>query len=112
MKIKSFTIENTWFSVLRSHGWGNGYAIVPPGHPAHGKSCNEINVDVHGRLTLAVSTDQEWKYLPEGTPKNHWVVGFDTTHHGDTMKNWSKEAVEVETQRLVEQLEKMVNAPD
>lgn len=107
MKIQSFTVENNWLPTI-PHGWGNGYAIIPPGHPAHGKSYDDINVDVHGGLTFAESTEDEWHHLPEGTPKDHWVVGFNTAHYGDTIEKWPKERVEAETRRLVEQLETMV----
>jgi hypothetical protein len=106
MKIESFTIENIWLHNM-DHGWGNGYVIIPPGHPAHGKHYDEIDVDVHGGLTLS-GPAIDWEYIPEGTPEDHWIFGFDTAHYGDSLENWSEEAVKAETQRLVEQFEKMV----
>lgn len=109
--MKTFVIENTWLNGI-PHGWGNGYVIIPPVHPAYGKDYDDIDVDVHGGLTFAMSTDEGWDHFPEGTPKGHWCMGFDTAHSGDTLQRWPKEAVEAEAQRLKEQLEAMVSTQD
>lgn len=109
--MKTFVVKTDFLPSV-PHGWGNGYVIIPPGHPAHGKDYDDINVDVHGGLTFAVSTDEEWTHFPEGTPKDHWCVGFDTGHSWDTIEKWPKEAVEAETQRLKEQLEAMVSTQE
>ena len=41
MKLKSFTVENTWLE-YSPHGWGNGYVAVPPKHPLHGMDYDKI----------------------------------------------------------------------
>lgn len=83
------TKEITWLSIDR--GWGNGYVHLPKGHKWYGVDYDDIPVDIHGGLTYAREED------------DHWVIGFDTAHYQDNKQNWSKEAVEAETQRLLEQ---------
>lgn len=80
-------------------GWGNGYVHLPPEHPFHGVDYDEIPVEVHGGLTYAENE------------KGAWVVGFDTSHHGDTLEKWPMEEVEAETIRLKEQLERLYEKP-
>lgn len=90
-------------------GWGNGYVALPFGHVYHGCDYDFINqdIDVHGGLTFSEQVTQKfidaWPELDqddEGT----WLIGFDTGHYGDTLENWSKEEVEKETERLLDQL--------
>lgn len=62
-----------------------GYAAVPPGHPLHGKSCDDVDVDVHGGLTYANQCDGEICHIPKpGEPDNVWWFGFDCAHCDDT----------------------------
>lgn len=49
------------------YGAVNGYVQIPEGHPWHGKSYDDIDVDVHGGLTYGCG---EW-------------IGFDCMHCGD-----------------------------
>ena len=83
-------------------GWGNGYVAIPPSHCLYGKGENSLSVSgkikVHGGLTYAQHGDGDY------APKHWWVFGFDTSHIGDTLTNWPKEAVEDETKRLFCQL--------
>jgi hypothetical protein len=108
--MKYFIVENTWLpSLYSSHGWGNGYVIIPKGHPDHGKDYDDIEVDVHGGLTFSKALE-DLKDWPCGdaigeAEEGGWVVGFDTAHSGDTIENWPKEEVEKETIRLMEQLQ-------
>ena len=95
--------ENNWL-IGMDHGFGNGYVVIPKGHPYHGQDYDNIPVDVHGDLTFAEpASGLEWKELqPED--KEGWVVGFDTSHWGDTSVNWSESEVVKETIRLRDQL--------
>ena len=81
-------------------GWGNGYVAIPPIHPAYKMDYDTLMYDLkaHGGITY---TD-----FGDGTnaPKDWWVFGFDTSHFGDTLSNWPKEAVEAETKKLFCQL--------
>jgi hypothetical protein len=83
-------------------GWGNGYVAIPPSHCLYGKGENSLSVSgkikVHGGLTYAQHGDGDY------APKHWWVFGFDTSHFGDTIEKWPKEAVEDETKRLFCQL--------
>lgn len=94
-------------------GWGNGYVLIPAGHPLHGKDYDDINeyVEVHGGLTFSKLVDEELIERSENDePKldnndiGKWMVGFDTAHWNDTIQNWPKERVQRETESLKQQL--------
>lgn len=104
-QIKSFVIENTWLSRRISEiGWGNGYVIIPEGHPWHGMNYDDIPADVHGGLTFGEFVPDDIKETnPFSAYKGQFIIGFDTCHLHDTLDNWPKEAVEMEAQRLKEQ---------
>jgi len=93
-----------------SHGWGNGYVLLPKEHPLHGKSYDEIHplipsLNVHGGLTFSTKASTlTWEKLPKHN-KTDWVVGFDTAHFNDDPVVWTKARVLEETRRLKEQLE-------
>lgn len=107
--MKTFLIKNDWLASA-SHGWGNGYVIVPVGHPAHGKYYDEIDVDVHGGLTFAKSVNEliEDNSVFSDDDKDGWVFGFDTWHYRDNIDEWPEEKVQEETDRLKQQLIDMI----
>jgi len=103
-------------------GWGNGYVLLPPGHPFHGKDYNNIEAYAHGGLTFA-SLYKSWNQLKNyedsgfdyqmdeklakvvkkyGSDflKDHWCIGFDTAHYGNDLTTCSKEYVWNETKAL------------
>lgn len=101
--MKTFVRENTWLNGL-SHGWGNGYVVIPNGHKLHGCPYDDMDVHVNGGLTFAEMADScDWEELDE-SDLGGWVVGFDTCHAWDNQDNWAKEAVENETEKLKLQL--------
>lgn len=70
-----------------------GYVAVPPGHPAHGKEYDDVDVRVHGGLTFAKPCFEEGPicHVPEpGEPDNVWWLGFDCVHGGDRHPALSK----------------------
>lgn len=78
--------------VLRNHlGVFCGYIGLPPGHPWHGQSYDEIGhkVDVHGGLTFAnrcaeVDGIEAICHVPApGRPADVWWLGFDCGHPFD-----------------------------
>lgn len=102
-----------WFvkkNVFPNHegefGWGNGYAILPPGHPFHGKHHDDIpGVVVHGGLTFSGKvSDFDWNGLDQ-FDENCWIIGFDTCHDGDTIEEWSRDKVIEHTKFLLNQLQ-------
>jgi len=108
--MKTFVKEIFKFPRYRmDFGWGNGYIIIPKGHPLYNKTCSEINdliptLKVHGGLTSARSVNSiDCKELPKGS-KGGWIIGFHTAHYGDSLTKWSKEAVIKETEELKKQL--------
>jgi hypothetical protein len=105
--MKTFIKENTWLHGS-NHGWGNGYVLIPKGHPMHGKHYDDIDVDVHGGLTFSEKAEdcKGWQSI-EPEDMDCWVVGFDTAHWNDSVFNWPKEKVLHETQDLARQLEAM-----
>jgi hypothetical protein len=108
-----FIVENKWnYADYGIHaGWGNGYVVIPPDHPLWGKSYDELNehIDIHGGLTYAsfvFMNGHWWEEIPHTVNPEGWVVGFDTNHYEDTLELWPKEAVILETSRLMGQLMK------
>ncbi len=61
-----------------------GYVGVPPGHPWHGKSYDDVDVRVHGGLTYANGCAEHLCHVPApGEPDAlHWF-GFDCNHAFD-----------------------------
>lgn len=108
--MKWFVVENTWLSrdiTIMGFGWGNGYVLIPSGHPFHGLPYDDIDVWVHGGLTYGGSvTEQTVEHYLELVQEDigTWMVGFDTAHYDDTLAKWPKEAVEEETKRLRKQI--------
>jgi hypothetical protein len=68
-----------WVVVNNRVGYRCGYARVPLGHPWHGKSHNDLNVEVHGGLTFAEAD------VPCDAPgaDTDWWLGFDCAHAFD-----------------------------
>lgn len=61
-----------------------GYVGVAPGHPAHGKSYDDIDVEVHGGLTYAAACEPPICHVPKpGQPDALWWMGFDAAHCWD-----------------------------
>jgi len=85
-------------------GWGNGYVLIPKNNHLHGN--DYINVDVHGGLTFSGLVDAKMvEYLElDKEDEGKWCVGFDTSHYGDNLSEWSKEKVQEETEKLKNQL--------
>ena len=109
--MKAFVKENTWLSrSIMDFGWGNGYVVIPSGHPLNGIDYDEIHskipsLQVHGGLTFSKCVDDlDWDVIPENS-EGGWVVGFDTCHCDDTLDMWSKKSVKLEALRLKQQLE-------
>lgn len=69
------------------HGAWCGYVAVPPGHPLHGKSYGDEEVDalsVHGGVTYGEACSGKVCHVPEpGEPDDVWWLGFDCVHGGD-----------------------------
>ena len=111
--MKTVVKDNTWLTERvpdpENYGWGNGYVLIPKGHPLHGKDYDEINefIDIHGGLTYSQEVTEEFLQFDELDTEDigSWMVGFDTLHHGDNIENCSEEFVRCETQNLREQLE-------
>lgn len=65
-----------------------GYVAVPPGHPDHGKSWGDadVEVEVHGGLTYSGPRQGDICHVPKpGEPDDvHWF-GFDCAHARDLM---------------------------
>lgn len=68
-------------AVVQAHKGGSrcGYVRVPPGHPMHGKDCDDVDVQVHGGLTFS---EEEPCAHEDGI--GHWF-GFDCAHFGDQL---------------------------
>jgi hypothetical protein len=108
--MKTHLMESHWADKRKELaievGWGNGYVLIPQGHPLHGVEYDNINVDVHGGLTFSrlVTGDLMEAFGLELSDLGDWMVGFDTAHYQDSLEKWPKEAVQAETERLRDQL--------
>jgi len=60
-----------------------GYVEVKPGHPWHGKGCDDIEASVHGGLTYA-----------DGTDHLNWRIGFDCAHLYDLCPGYDRKHLE------------------
>lgn len=75
--------------VVRSHTTGGlcGYAGVPPGHPMHGKTYQDLDdagLEVHGGLTYADACAGHICHVPKpGESDDVWWFGFDCGHAFD-----------------------------
>lgn len=95
------------FHSMLQKGWGNGYAIIPPGHPYYRTPFSEIPVQVHGPLTFGkLCKDCNWAEIAE-EDKDGYVVGFDCWHGDDNPENCPKEFVENKARELAAILESM-----
>lgn len=104
--MKTVVKSNDWLSNTFEHGWGNGYVIIPKGHPLYGVDYDDIHelmpsLYVHGGLTYSNYVTSDNPIYSEG---DGWIVGFDTNHYGDNPNNWKKEDVIKETENLKKQL--------
>lgn len=101
--------ENTWLDrSVMDFGWGCGYVVIPKGCILNGRSYDEINehIDVHGGLTYARSGEKSLGFGFNSCDINDedWVVGFDTSHWGDSLREHNERYVLSETRALASQL--------
>jgi len=71
--------------IVRNDLFGNlcGYVGMPPGHPWHGQSLSDVDVDVHGGLTFASGCSGHICHVPKpGQPDDVYWIGFDCGHGG------------------------------
>lgn len=88
-------------------GWGNGYVILDNNHPWYEKDYEYINkfVNIHGGLTFSakITKDMVLTWGLEIEDLDKWMIGFDTAHLYDSLLRWSKDAVQREADKLLEQ---------
>lgn len=107
MTLQYHIIRNTWLREIL-HGWGNGYVALPDTHRMFGISYDNIPVSVYGGLTFASYIKDELHAFKCGFPASfagHYVVGFDTSHGGDSEDICTIEYLLQQTKSLAEQLE-------
>ena len=75
------------------YGWGNGYVLLPEGHPDYDKDYNHLPYSVHGGLTFS------------GIMNGYWAIGFDTVHAGDNPDTCDFDYVLKETMSLKSQVD-------
>lgn len=100
------------FPLPFERGWGNGYVLIPEGHPLYGKqSYFDVNfnpLDVHGGVTYSEKCipSKQAEFITDRPDFEYWVLGFDTAH-AYSRASMDKEWVKRETLRFKEQLEAM-----
>lgn len=81
-----------------------GYAAVPPAHPLHGKSTEDIDVEVHGGLTYANRCQGHICHVPKpGEPDDVYWFGFDCAHSGDSPHL----LIEMEAERVMDEIQEV-----
>lgn len=98
-------------------GTHNGYVILEPNHPLSGMHYNDIyekyDIEAHGGITFSnrlsiFKHSTDFSETPELLDyQDHWVLGFDTQHAGDTAEKWNAESTLKETEAFAEQLMKI-----
>lgn len=68
-------------------GFGNGYVCLPSWHPYFKVPYDNIPVSIHGGLTFGHYDETE----------DMWVIGFDTSHAGDSLSRCPLEYVKEQT---------------
>lgn len=106
-QLKTHIVENTWLD--RNYcpcGWGNGYVLIPKGHPIYGRDYEGFDIDVHGGITFSWKVDLELalQYCLPLDDLDRWMIGFDTAHFRDTLKSWPKERVQLEADSLLSKI--------
>lgn len=119
--MRSLILENTPFPQIMSLecGWGNGYTLIPKSsifYSLHYDQIHELcpGLSVHCGLTFSNYVSYMKPYVSEllSSDSKYWMVGFDTRHYRDTLKRWPEEAVQLEADRLTNQLQKVQNVFD
>jgi len=117
--ITAFMIKNKTFELpdrLKDNpaferGYANGYIAIPRGHELYGKHYDEIPLSVHGGWTfseytsvLVLRPDQLEFVDGNVIAPNSWVIGFDTAHFGDNLKNRDRNFVVSELKTVLKNL--------
>jgi hypothetical protein len=104
--MRAYIREHKWpeSKFIQNHGWGNGYVLIPVGHPLYGINHEKMNFDVHRGLTYSKEVNDQmvktWEGLTE-EDEGMWIIGFDTTFPDDTLENCTKEYVQAEADKLL-----------
>jgi len=124
MKINYFCVENEQYTsgtYVIERGWGNGYLVLPKGHPLWGVHYDVINesnhIEVHCGWTFSNSYTKmiriKDKMILDGPSfefnNDDWIIGFDTSHYNDNLRNWPKEEVFKHIRELSEYYSKEEN---
>jgi hypothetical protein len=75
-------------AIIQRSALGNlcGYVIVPPGHPAYGRTRESLRqvFDAPGGITYAKGPEGSVSYATApGEPEGYWAIGFDCGHAFD-----------------------------
>ena len=107
MKLKTFVIESQRWTA--NMGWGNGYVVIPEGHPLHKIHYNDLydkhDFSVNGGITWSEMAGG-LKDEPDFVQPTDWIIGFDTAHFNDSLAKWpDADSVKKEARRLAAQIE-------
>lgn len=127
MMVRAFVISSmdklNSYPILIEKGWGNGYLIFDRLHPLYKKHYDFLNdshhMNAHGGWTYS---DMAGMHMLKSKTKltsindealklndDDWIVGFDTNHFGDSMRNWPKKMVIEHTMELKNYYSKLEN---
>lgn len=138
MKAVGFIVPNLDRVIFMESGHSNGYVAVSPDSVVHGKHYDLLeNISVHGGLTFSEPVIYKERTFGSNSSippefvgcrnslldsaievsgnlsdieDDWWIVGFDTSHCGDTPENWPEAKVVEEVKKLIDQIEKLDNS--
>lgn len=112
-----FLSDTTSLLPSKFFGTHNGYVILDHDHPLSGMDYDDIHqnydIEAHGGITFSnrlsiFKHSTDFSETPELLDyQDHWVLGFDTQHAGDTAEKWNAESTLKETEAFAEQLMKI-----
>ena len=101
IKIETYGISPYKISPL---GHRCGYVKIPSNHHFYQKNYNWIDdnydIEVHGGLTFSEEKVGSFS-------ENGWYIGFDCAHYGDTLETCTKEYVESQCKKLINQIKSL-----
>jgi predicted HAD superfamily Cof-like phosphohydrolase len=111
--IKHYELDKRILSIYPT-GWGSGYVVVPEDHEIieilmhdHEDHHWVKHPHVHGGITYCSRADEDFSLSSEiKDPSGKYIIGFNTSHYGDTLMNWPRDRVLIEALSLSIQLQR------
>ena len=110
MKAQGNPVDLLEKTLEECYGWGNGYVVIPPGHPLYGENFDENLLDCERNISFVhFGRDCDSSLDIPKDEQDHLIVGFDTYQYREDKgpSPYTKEYVEAQAKHLAEQLQAM-----